>query len=49
MARPDLYSANNVRVSLALLEAMIVEDVGQLVFASSCAVCGHSSSLAAHG
>lgn len=48
MQRPDLYFANNISGTLALLDAMVAEGVRQLVFASSCSVYGNSSSCAAH-
>jgi UDP-glucose-4-epimerase GalE len=41
MLRPDAYFSNNVRGSLALLDAMGAEHVSQIVFASSCAVYGN--------
>lgn len=48
MINPDLYFANNVCGSIALLEAMLAENVFQFVFASSCSVYGESASLFAH-
>jgi UDP-glucose-4-epimerase GalE len=48
MQRPDAYYANNVAGTAALLEAMVAENVLQLVFASSCSVYGNSASTAAH-
>ena len=47
MAQPDAYYRNNVCGTAALLEAMVAEDVLQLVFASSCSVYGNSASTAA--
>ena len=47
MARPAFYYANNVCGTAALLEAMLAEDVRQLVFASSCSVYGNSASSGA--
>ena len=48
MARPGFYYANNVSGTVALLDAMMAEDVKHLVFASSCSVYGNSCSTAAH-
>jgi UDP-glucose-4-epimerase GalE len=48
MARPHAYFTNNVGGTSALLEAMLAEDVLQLVFASSCSVYGNAASVAAH-
>ena len=48
MARPEAYYRNNVCGTAALLEAMCVEGVTRLVFASSCSVYGNSASTAAH-
>lgn len=48
MARPDAYYRNNVSGTASLLEAMVAENVLQLVFASSCSVYGNSASSAAH-
>lgn len=44
MARPELYFANNVTASVALLDAMRAEGVARLLFASSCSVYGESAS-----
>jgi UDP-glucose 4-epimerase len=43
--QPAKYYENNVTGSLALLEAMIAEGVGQLVFSSTCAVYGEPRTL----
>jgi UDP-glucose-4-epimerase GalE len=43
--QPARYYENNVTGSLALLEAMVAEGVGQLVFSSTCAVYGEPRTL----
>ena len=48
MENPDAYFRNNVSGTAALLQAMVAEDVLQMVFASSCSVYGNSASASAH-
>jgi UDP-glucose-4-epimerase GalE len=43
--QPGKYYENNVTGSLALLEAMVAEGVGRLVFSSTCAVYGEPRTL----
>ena len=45
IANPAHYYSNNVSGTIALLDAMLAEDVRQLVFASSCSVYGNAVSL----
>jgi UDP-glucose-4-epimerase GalE len=44
MRRPSFYFTNNTAGTAALLEAMIAEQVLELVFASSCSIYGNSDS-----
>lgn len=45
MKKPEIYYRNNVAGSLSLLEAMLAENVKQIVFSSSCATYGIPLSL----
>ncbi|HWC99102.1 MAG TPA: UDP-glucose 4-epimerase GalE [Candidatus Sulfopaludibacter sp.] len=45
IADPARYFSNNVSGTVALLEAMLAENVPRLVFASSCSVYGNAASL----
>ena len=45
MKKPEIYFENNVAVGLTILEAMRAEDVGKIIFSSTCAVFGVPESL----
>ncbi|MFA5828083.1 MAG: UDP-glucose 4-epimerase GalE [Candidatus Shapirobacteria bacterium] len=45
MEKPELYFENNVGGSLSLLKAMVATGVKNIVFSSTCAVCGESKYL----
>jgi len=45
IAHPAQYFSNNVSGTVALLEAMLAENVRRMVFASSCSVYGNATSL----
>lgn len=45
MAQPDKYYRNNVAGTISLLDAMVANDVKQMVFSSSCATYGVHNEL----
>jgi UDP-glucose 4-epimerase len=45
VTNPELYWRNNVAGSLDLLEAMRAEEVGQIIFSSTCATYGEPATL----